>query len=855
MAPPTAEGGSLRSQDVRTPGDPTGLDGSLLRIDPETGEGLPGNPYAGSSDANARRILAYGFRNPFRFAVQPGSGEVWVGDVGQGIWEEIDRVDPGGSGADNFGWPCYEGSKTGSARLAEWDAINVNLCETLYGEGPGAVAAPFFAYKHGNPVVPGETCSTGSASISGMAFYESGPFPNAYNGALFFADYSRNCIWAMMPGANGQPDPSNVEAFDTGAHAPVNLKVGPDGALYFVDLSGGKIWKISHTTGDQPPIASASATPEDGAAPLEVQLSAAASHDPDPGDTLSYSWDLDGDGQFGDSTEASPSHVYAQPGVHVATVRVSDPDGATDTASVSIQVDNEPPTATITAPSPTLTWAVGDQIAYSATATDPQDGTLPASAYSWSIILHHCPSDCHLHTLQTITGQTGGVVVAPDHEYPSWLQLKLTVTDSGGLTDTESVEIHPKTVSVAIQPLPSPGFEVSVDGTTGETPFSTTVIKGSDNTISAPPQTLAGIEYAFGAWSDGGAATHNVVADQDLNLTAVFGPPAAPAITATDPSSAPTSPAGDDSPKVRGTVGSDFPATVKVFTTPDCSGSPAATGTPAQFTGTGIPVPVPDDVTTSITAVAGNAAGDSACSSPYSYSEGSSPPAPTIAPISRAPSAPLIVASAPGSPANANNPAISGSADAGSRVSLFETGNCSGPVAAVGTAAQFAAGLALPVADDSRTTLTAAAADPAGNTSACSSAFVYVEDSTAPQTFITRAPRSHLDVPSKRARGRLGTVRAGFRFESDDPAAHFLCRIDNAAAAPCSSPATRIKFKPGTHRFSVQAVDAAGNLDPTPASRRVIVGEAPGLNARRGHARLRGRSFADRLLAALAFRG
>ena len=92
LSPPTAEGGALRSQDLRTSGDPTSLDGALLRVNPATGAGLPDNPNAASTDANARRIVAYGLRNPFRLGVRPGTGEVWIGDVGWNTWEEIQRI-------------------------------------------------------------------------------------------------------------------------------------------------------------------------------------------------------------------------------------------------------------------------------------------------------------------------------------------------------------------------------------------------------------------------------------------------------------------------------------------------------------------------------------------------------------------------------------------------------------------------------------------------------------------------------------------------------------------------------------------------------------------------------------------
>src|SRR6476619_3831615 len=105
---PTAEGGSLRSQDLRTSSDPTGLDGAILRLNPANGGPASGNPLSGP-DANAQRIIAEGFRNPFRFTIRPGTSEVWVGDVGGARWEEIDRI-PNPTAFNNFGWPCYEGA-------------------------------------------------------------------------------------------------------------------------------------------------------------------------------------------------------------------------------------------------------------------------------------------------------------------------------------------------------------------------------------------------------------------------------------------------------------------------------------------------------------------------------------------------------------------------------------------------------------------------------------------------------------------------------------------------------------------------------------------------------------------------
>lgn len=209
LTPPTAEGGALRSQDLRTGGDPVGLNGAILRVDPDTGAGLPSNPLASSSDPNARRIIAYGLRNPFRFTLRPGTSEVWLGDVGWNDFEELDRVvNPTDSVVENFGWPCYEGV----GRQPGYDSANLDICESVFGEA-NAVNAPYHSYHHGSKVVEGETCPTGSSSIAGTAFgFDSGgSYPPEYDGALFFADYARDCIWAMQRSGSELPSPSNLK--------------------------------------------------------------------------------------------------------------------------------------------------------------------------------------------------------------------------------------------------------------------------------------------------------------------------------------------------------------------------------------------------------------------------------------------------------------------------------------------------------------------------------------------------------------------------------------------------------------------------------------------------------------------
>jgi glucose/arabinose dehydrogenase/PKD repeat protein len=507
LTPPTAQGGALRSQDLRTSGDPVSLDGSIIRVDPATGQALADNPLAGDPDPNARRIIAYGQRNPFRFTMRPGTDELWAGDVGWNEWEEINRI---GSTRDatveNFGWPCYEGNP----RQSGYDAANLTVCENLYSQ-PGAVSAPFFAYHHNNRVVPNETCPTGSSSIAGLAFEFTGAtaYPTEYDNALFFADYSRDCIWVMPRGADGQPVPGQVRTFVAGAANPVNLEMGPGGELYYPDFDGGTIRRIRYT--NQAPNAVASASPTSGSAPLAVSFDGSQSSDPDGG-TLGYAWDLDGDGAFDDATTAQASWTYTAAGAYTATLRVTDGQGLSDTDAVTVSVGNTPPTATINTPAAGPTWKAGDTISFSGSATDAQDGNLPASSLSWQLILHHCPSNCHTHELQDFDDVAGGSFVTPDHEYPSYLELRLTATDSGGLTDTESLRLDPRTVVLTFQTSPG-GLRLAVNGTQGTAAFTRTVIIGSKNTISAiTPQTKGKQTYLFSSWSDGGAQTHDIIA-------------------------------------------------------------------------------------------------------------------------------------------------------------------------------------------------------------------------------------------------------------------------------------------------------------------------------------------------------
>ena len=182
--------------------------------------------------------------------------------------------------------------------------------------------------------------------------------------------------------------------------------------------------------GNQPPTAVASATPTSGDAPLAVQFTGSNSTDSD-GSITSYAWDF-GDG--GTSSVADPAYTYNSAGTFNARLIVTDDGGLQDTAFVTITVTqpNQPPTATITQPADGATFTVGQSVAFAGEGTDPEDGTLPASAFTWTSI---APDGVERPLASGVKSGSGTPTV------PGNYTIRLKVEDSGGLTDIAEVQI------------------------------------------------------------------------------------------------------------------------------------------------------------------------------------------------------------------------------------------------------------------------------------------------------------------------------------------------------------------------------------------------------------------------------
>lgn len=492
------------------------LDGAILRI---TRDGAipPGNPYTGSDSARCydpspggnkdgfvtpgmrcQEIYAYGLRNPFRIAFDPNAAgtRFFINDVGQGNVEEISA---GQAGAD-YGWNCYEGTN-----LRKTDGV----CNPL----PQNTIVPTFEYKR-NPTPNGQPdYFNDCASITGGAFVPAGLWPSTYDGAYLFADYVCGRMFVLLPDGGGYTS----ALFDGAAGAATHMAFGPDGALYYANIGAGDIVQVRYTgSANRSPTARLSATPDFGEAPLTVAFDASASSDPDSGDSIdTYRWDF-GDGTILDTTTPFATHEYRANGIYDVTLRVRDSRGAfsANPATMRIDVGNDPPTPEILAPANGATFTVGEQITLRGSASDPEDGSLSGTQLRWEVRRHH---DTHYHPYLDATGAEVTLSGPAPEDLAavrtSWLEIRLTATDSLGRSTTVTRELQPQIVSLRFETEP-PGLQVSVNdgvGTlTATTPMTVETWPGHLLTFSAPAgQSAGGTAQQLCGWRHGGEPTHN----------------------------------------------------------------------------------------------------------------------------------------------------------------------------------------------------------------------------------------------------------------------------------------------------------------------------------------------------------
>lgn len=455
--------------------------GKVLRINPD-GSAPADNPFTTGSEER-KRIWAYGMRNPYTLAVQPVTGRILVNDVGQDMWEEINDCTTGGH---NYGWPLVEG-----------------MDSTL------TYTNPVYVYGHG------EGSETGCA-ISGGTFFNPSKtnYPSSYTGKYFFLDFCSR--WINVLSLKSNPPKSSSFASSVPRY-PVGMATGPDGNLYFLSRVIGAVYKITYTVSNAPVIDEQPQNISVAKGKTATFSVKAASTD-----SLVYQWRKNGvniNKAINQTYKINFVH-YSDSGKYSVVVSNSAGSVTSNEATLTVTAPNQSPDANILTPVAGTTYGGGDEISFSGSGTDTEDGTLTASAFKWFVVFHH---DTHTHPGPTIpSGIKSGSFTIPDIGETSsnvFYRLYLVVTDSQGASDTSYSNISPRKSTITIKTKPV-NLLITLDGQPHTAPYTVTSVEGMIRTIGVI--TRQG-EYKFASWSNGGDTTQSFATPvNDVVYTADF---------------------------------------------------------------------------------------------------------------------------------------------------------------------------------------------------------------------------------------------------------------------------------------------------------------------------------------------
>ncbi|GGM27622.1 MULTISPECIES: ThuA domain-containing protein [Micromonospora] len=481
-APLDWRSGKANLDAARTAGNTNDLRGKLLRIRPQASGGytIPaGNLYPQGTAQTRPEIYAMGFRNPFRFSIDPANGWVYLADYGPDRNPPTTNRGPEGlvelnviKAPGNYGWPfCHGDNQPYAPYNPDTGVVGAKFnCSAPVNNSPNntgltslrPVVAPNLWYGYGtSPNFP-ELGSGGSGPMGGPVYrYDPAnpsptKFPPYYDGVHFFYEWSRSYLKEVHFDSATAVTRTNSFLPNGRFNKPMDLEFGRDGSLYLLEwgtnFGGGNsdsgLYRIDYVQGGRSPVAKATGTPTSGNAPLTVQFSSAGTADPDPGNTLSYQWTF-GDGTT--STAANPSHVYTANGNYTAQLKVTDNTGKTGFANVTITVGNTAPVVTITTPANGGMLTFGDRVSYQISVTDPDGGTVDCAKVILNPALGH---DDHAHETTEYPGCSGTISTDLLGGHPDganlFYVLNARYTDNGGaggaapLTGYAQVILQPK---------------------------------------------------------------------------------------------------------------------------------------------------------------------------------------------------------------------------------------------------------------------------------------------------------------------------------------------------------------------------------------------------------------------------
>lgn len=496
-----------------------GLNGKILRIDPETGQGLPSNPFydAASPDAPVSKVWALGLRNPYRMTLKPGTGStnpedgnpgtLYIGDVGFYTWEELNILQDGG---ENFGWPIYEGLNK-FPPYNQFDVYNEReenplypQCEDQYFSFHDLIKQPNFQHDvdftnpcYGDPIP--EDVPTFMHKRPAITYSNSAASPP---------------VKTQIPDFNEDGDPIAVdvedlenpvepfdgtsaiggcfytgEAFPSEYHQKYFMADYSDGSIKVMDFNDEEEFKGAEIMTDTlGAIVHLDMNPDDGCLyytklnPGELRkicfggnISPVAQFEYDEkygdsphtvqftgensydndGEIVDFEWDF-GDGSL--SQEANPEHTFTADGTvaYEVSLTVTDNEGATHTTEDVISVNNTPPQIQITSFEDNDLYPVVESYVLQLESEMYDDQTDKDQLdVEWSVYLHH---NTHYHLLDKMAQNPSSFDIIPlgCGEETYYYRIELKVTDPHGLSSTSTKYVYPDCDSVTSDPDDEP---------------------------------------------------------------------------------------------------------------------------------------------------------------------------------------------------------------------------------------------------------------------------------------------------------------------------------------------------------------------------------------------------------------
>lgn len=472
---------NTNSQDLDT------YKGKILRLT-EDGQPAPGNPFYGSGSVQRQSIWVYGFRNPWRLVPNVTANKLFVLDVGTS-WEEINEIS--NPTIRNYAWGHPQG---GDGKQTETNVFT-------------------------NPIFTYATGSIGNALTNGVLYNPTvSRYPNL-QGKFIIKDYVKTEIRSFDPNI---ADPVSTTFFTAPQQYALGMMLGNDGYIYYCAYgNNGALIKLDYIETAAPTIVNhpiSQAIME--TSPVTFTVSAS-------GTGLTYQWqfnNLNINGATG-ASYTIPNVTTANAGSYKVIVTNTAGNVTSNSATLTVTPFTNPPTVNLVSPLPSLKWNADDVVHFEATATDTEDGTLPASAFSWSIDLFHedVPGAGHSHPGASPQGVKSGDFTASNQgeKTPNvWYRFTVKVTDSNGLTASTFVDIKPNLVDVTVTSSPALlNLEFNQKAVTA--PSTRQVVANAAlQTLNAPtPQYVGNIRYDFDHWSQGGMANQTFKAPATGTIT------------------------------------------------------------------------------------------------------------------------------------------------------------------------------------------------------------------------------------------------------------------------------------------------------------------------------------------------